>query len=188
MISLGYTLQSLGRHAKAVNAYRAYLQKTPDGESAGIALCNTANSLHALKDDTAAEVNFLQAIEKEPAHPSHYANYARFLYAQKRYDDAHPIVDKGWACAKEPAMVRQLLQDKALLFVEQMRGEESLQCADAAIAQGADGVGAHYLRGRALALLGRFPEARECMQRVLKIDPNNADARRGIKMIDEAKP
>ncbi|HET6249965.1 MAG TPA: tetratricopeptide repeat protein [Tepidisphaeraceae bacterium] len=186
MISLGYTLQSLDRHAQAIDAYQAYVTRLPKGESAGIALCNMANSYRAMKDDATAEAFYRRAIEKDPGFPSHYANYGRLLYEQKRYDEAHPVIDKGWACSREPAMVQRLLLDKALLFAEQMRGAESLQCVDAAIEQGADGVRAYYLRGRALALLGRLNEARDAMQRVRKIDPKNADGVRGVKMIDEA--
>jgi hypothetical protein len=44
----------------------------------------------------------------------------------------------------------------------------------------------HYLRGRALALLGRLVEARNGMAHVLALDPNNADALRALEMIDTA--
>ena len=43
-----------------------------------------------------------------------------------------------------------------------------------------------FLRGRALALLGRLVEAREAMQQVLKRDPGNADAVKAITTIDRA--
>jgi tetratricopeptide (TPR) repeat protein len=186
LTSLGYALQMLNRHTEAIDAYRQYLAAAPDGEFAGVALCNIANSHRQMKNDTAAEQTYRQAIAKEPNQPTHYVSYARLLLDHRRFDEAHPIIDQGWACAKESATVARLLQDKALAFAEQMRGEDSLKCADAAIKQGADGVRVHQLRGRALALLGRLAEARLEMQRVLAIDPKNAEARRAMKLIDEA--
>jgi Flp pilus assembly protein TadD len=42
----------------------------------------------------------------------------------------------------------------------------------------------HYLRGRALGLLGRLEDARHEMNQVLTLDPNNADAQRALNMID----
>jgi hypothetical protein len=44
----------------------------------------------------------------------------------------------------------------------------------------------HYLRGRALGLLGRLEEARNEMNQVLALDPDNVDAQRGLHMIEAA--
>src|SRR5262249_31424685 len=80
----------------------------------------------------------------------------------------------------------QLLEEQSFLWAECERGEEALSSADAAAALGSNSVRTHYLRGRALALLGRLEEAREEMNQVLTLDPNNADAQRALKMIGEA--
>jgi tetratricopeptide (TPR) repeat protein len=79
-----------------------------------------------------------------------------------------------------------LLEEQSFLWAECERGDEALRSADAALAIGANSVRAHYLRGRALALLGRLEEARNEMNRVLTLDPNNADAQRGLNMIGAA--
>lgn len=79
-----------------------------------------------------------------------------------------------------------LLEEQSFLWAECEHGEKSLPCADAAIGLGSDSVRTHYLSGRALALVGRLAEAREEMKKVLALDPENADANRGIKMIEVA--
>ncbi len=44
LISYGHLLQSLDRPAEAIDVYREYLATVPEGEYAGIALCNMANA------------------------------------------------------------------------------------------------------------------------------------------------
>jgi tetratricopeptide (TPR) repeat protein len=87
----------------------------------------------------------------------------------------------------EPGPARgQLLEERSFLWAECGRGEEALADADAALALLPASVRANYLRGRALALVGRLEEARDEMTRVLTLDPGNTDAVRGKGMIDEA--
>jgi tetratricopeptide (TPR) repeat protein len=81
-----------------------------------------------------------------------------------------------------------LLEEQTFLWAECQRGEEALTSADAAVGLGSDSVRTHYLRGRALALLGRLEAARDEMNRVLTLDPNYADARRALGMIEAACP
>jgi tetratricopeptide (TPR) repeat protein len=186
LISYACVLRDLKRHQDAIEVYREYLLTVLDGEYAGIALCNMANSTLELDDSVAAEVLYRRAIDKEPGRASHYSNYVRLLLNEKRFDAALPLIEKGLSLAPEAALAAKFLEDKALIFAEQKRSGESLEAADAAIARGASGVRVHYLRGRALALLGQLTEARQCMQQVLRMDPDNADALRARKMIDEA--
>jgi tetratricopeptide (TPR) repeat protein len=186
LVSRGYALQSLNRHAEAADTYRKYLRDELHGHSADVALCNMANSLRELKDDANAERAYLEAIERNPTRATHYANFFRLLHTQKRYDQAHAIVDQGLSHATDPVITRILLEHKALLFAEQMKGDEALKYADMAIQRGANGVRARYLRGRALALLGELKEARREILHVLQLDPKNADGGRALAMIDNA--
>lgn len=186
LISYAHILQTLDRHAEAVEVYREYLVTAPDGEYAGVALCNMADCTHALKDSVSAEVLYRRAIEKEPGRATHYSHYARMLLAEKRFDAALALIEQALPLATEPAVAVRLLEDQALAYVEQRRGLASLKSADTAIERGASGVRAYYLRGRALAMLGRLTEARECIGRVLQLDPKNADALRARKMLDKA--
>ena len=79
-----------------------------------------------------------------------------------------------------------LLEEQSFHWAECNRGEEALHSADAAAGLGSNSVRTHFLRGRALGLLGRLQEAREEMINALALDPNQADAQRGLTMIDNA--
>ncbi|MFL5242563.1 MAG: hypothetical protein ACJ8FY_10685 [Gemmataceae bacterium] len=79
-----------------------------------------------------------------------------------------------------------LLEEQSFLWAECERGTEALSSAEAAAEFGSKSIRTHYLRGRALALLGRLEEARNEMDQVLVLDSNNADALRSLKMIDAA--
>ena len=78
-----------------------------------------------------------------------------------------------------------LLEEQSFLWAECQRGEEALRSAEAAVELGSTSLRTHYLRGRALALLGRLEESRTEMNAVLALDPDNADARRALGMIDD---
>ncbi len=130
----------------------------------------------------------MRAIAREPGRATHYANYVRLLLDQKRLDVAEPVIDRALRCATEQGLMGRLLADKSFIFAEQVKGEKALEHADAAIERGGPGIRAYYLRGRALALLGRLAEARRMMLKVLKLDPKNADALAAIERIDEAMP
>src|SRR5262249_43214147 len=54
-----------------------------------------------------------------------------------------------------PADRIRLLEEQSFLWAECERGEEALRSAEAAAELGSNSVRTHYLRGRALALLGR---------------------------------
>jgi tetratricopeptide (TPR) repeat protein len=186
LISYGYTLQEAGDHRGAVAAYERYLGQEPAGPWAGVACCNQANSLAALGDADLAEALYRRAIAVEPTRATHYLNFVGLLVDQDRRDEALAFIEAGLEHATEPAHRIRLLEDQAFVLAEQERGEESLRSADAAAALDSDSARTHYLRGRALALLGRLEEARAEMQRVLALDPANADGRRALGMIDEA--
>ncbi len=79
-----------------------------------------------------------------------------------------------------------LLEEQSFLWAECNRAEDALLSADAAARLGSSSVRTHYLRGRALGLLGRLQEAHDEMNHVLALDANNADAQRGQGMIDNA--
>jgi Flp pilus assembly protein TadD len=80
----------------------------------------------------------------------------------------------------------RLLEEQSFLWAECERGKEALNSANGALELGSQSVRTHYLRGRALALLGRLAEARQQMILVLTLDSNNADAQRALGMIDAA--
>jgi len=110
---------------------------------------------------------------------------ARFLNSIGFSRSAAEMLDAALARFTDTADRIWLLEEQSFLWAECQRGEQALRSADASLAFGSNSVRTHYLRGRALALLGRLDEARHEMNRVLTLDPTNADAQRGLNMIAE---
>lgn len=183
-VSYGYTLQAMDRHADAVAAYRRYLELLPDGPWAAVACGNQANSLARLGDGAAADQLYRRALALEPERPRHAHNYVRFLIDAERWQEVLPVLDAALERATADADAIALLEDRALVLAEQERGAESLESIEAALARGSASVRTHYLHGRALALLGRLDEAREKIVHVLTLDPENAEGKRALEMID----
>ena len=111
---------------------------------------------------------------------------ARFLNSLGFNHTAIEMIDGALARFTSPTDRIALLEEQSFLWAECERGEEALRSADAAAALGSNSIRTHYLRGRALALLGRLEEARNEMNQVLALDPNNAEGRRALNMIDAA--
>ncbi len=111
---------------------------------------------------------------------------ARFLNSVGFNRTAAEMLDGALAKFSSAADRIWLFEEQSFLWAECERGEEALRSADAALELGSNSVRTHYLRGRALGLLGRLEEARNEMNDVLTLDPNNADAQRALKMIDAA--
>ncbi|HWG43434.1 MAG TPA: tetratricopeptide repeat protein [Gemmataceae bacterium] len=183
-VSYAYALQQLERHADAVAAYRRYLEQAPTGAWAGVACCNQANSVARLGDSATAEQLYQQAIALEPNRFSHVSNYLRFLIDMHKWPEALAVIDTTFDKATAEADLIGLLEHRALILTEQNNGVEALESIDAAVARGADSLRTHYLRGRALALVGRWGEAREEILRVLTLDPSNAAGKSALEMID----
>ena len=130
-----------------------------------------ANSLARLGDPTTAAALYQQAIALEPGRISHHINYVRFLIERQKWDEALAAVHAALPSATANADFIALLEDRAAILAAQDNGAEALASADEAVAHGSDSVRTHYLRGRALALLGRLDEARVEVLRVLASIP-----------------
>jgi tetratricopeptide (TPR) repeat protein len=111
---------------------------------------------------------------------------ARFLNSFAFNRTAAEMLDGALTRFSRAADRIRLLEEQSFLWAECQRGEQALASADAAAELGSNSIRTHYLRGRALALLGRLEEARDEMNQVLMLDPDNADALRALKMIDAA--
>ncbi len=80
----------------------------------------------------------------------------------------------------------RLLEGLAFVCAEEERAGQALEYVDRAMALGATDGRTRYLRGRALALLGRLAEARDEVRHVLEIEPSHAEAKEALAMIDKA--
>jgi tetratricopeptide (TPR) repeat protein len=81
---------------------------------------------------------------------------ARFLNSIGYNRTAAEMLDSALGRFSAAADRIFLLEEQAFLWAECKRGEEALRNAEAAAALGSNSVRTHYLRGRALALLGRI--------------------------------
>jgi tetratricopeptide (TPR) repeat protein len=186
-ISLGVALQETGQLPEAVAAYEELVSQCPDSEWLGVALCNEANALAQLGKDEQAEDRFKAALRAEPRRSTHHFNYHLLLARQRRWDDTLGVLQLGLShLSDEDALRVTLLAEKAWVLAELDRGEESLEAAEAALALSPENLKARYMRGRALASIGRLDDARSEMERVLAAQPDHADARQAVKMLDDA--
>lgn len=183
----GGVLALRGAHAEAATVYQSFLDEVPaDPRTLAIVRAELGRSQAALGDVAAAEASYRQALSAWPENALIHLNLGA-LYLQKgQWPEAVAALDQGLALAKAPLEGIGLLEAKAHALCGLTRGAEALACVEQSQALGANSSRTHYLRGRALAMLGRLEEARASMQQVLQLDPNVADAQQALDQIDAA--
>jgi tetratricopeptide (TPR) repeat protein len=185
-INHGAALQRAGRYEEAGAASRRYLDTVPGGPLSGSAHSNLGLALRALGRDEEAEESYREAIRLDGGNVLHYRNLAQLLADQRRWSGALGVLEAGLDRATTDEDKNRLLEGLAFVCAEEERGTQALEYIDRAIALGAASARAHYLRGRALALLGRIDEARVEIRGVLDLEPEHVDARQAMDMIDRA--
>lgn len=186
LISAGFSLQQLQRHEDAVAVYREFVDQAATSGDAGIAFCNLANSLSNLGRDAEAEEAFGRAIELEPERPTHFFNLYVHLRKGKQWPKAIAVLKRGLPHAADKELRVSFLLALSYAHAERDQGPEALAAADEAVALDGGSTGAHYLRGRGLALVGRLEEAMTEMQSVLLADPEHRDAKNAVAMLERA--
>jgi tetratricopeptide (TPR) repeat protein len=186
LVSAGFSLQQLERHAEAVEVYREFLALAPGDDHAGAAWGNLANALSALDRDAEAEAAFANATALEPTSATYAYNHHLHLRKLQRWADAIAVLERGLPAVTEPATRVTFLRALSYAHAEREDGAAALATAEQALSIDAHSIGARYLRGRALGLLGRLDEAMVEMRQVLAADPENADALRAIAMLEQA--
>ena len=187
LVTYGALLREAGEHREAVAVFQEYLAGAPNPAwTAGI-YSDQAQSLAELGDLAGAEAGHRRAVADRPTWAPLYLNFADLYVKQRRWPEAEQVLTAGLAHATDGGDRIDLLNGKAQALAAQMRGEEALACADEALRLGSASARSHFLRGRALALLGRLNEAQAAMQQVLRVDPDNGDARRALQQIAQAQ-
>ena len=186
LVSAGYSLQELKRHEDAVAVYRELLELAPASDEAGIAYCNLANSLSHLGRDVEAEDAFKTAMALEPTRATHAFNYYAHLRRGNRWEEAIVILKAGLPNASDKLLRGSFLRALSFAHAERDEGVPALAAAEEALAVDGQSTAARYLRGRGLALVGRLDEALVEMRAVLSSDPENADAKNAIAMLERA--
>jgi tetratricopeptide (TPR) repeat protein len=186
LIHHGLILHKAGRHEEAIAALRNYLEVAPDGPWAGAAFSNLGLALRALDRHDEAEEMYHRAIRVDAGQVLHYRNLAQLLVDQQRWAGAFGILESGLVVATTVDDKVRMLDGLAFVCAEEERAAQTLEYVDRAIALGANSGRTHYLRGRALALLGRLNEAHDEVRRVLGSEPDNAEAMEALTMIEKA--
>lgn len=186
LINYGSALHRAGRHEESIAASRRYLDLAPHGPWAGAAHANLGLALCGLGRDDEAEELYRHALRLDPGQVLHYRNLGQLLVDQQRWAGALGVLEAGLGRAAAPEEQVRLLEGLGFVCAEEERAGQALEYIDRAIALGADSGRTHYLRGRALALLGRLEEARDEVKRVLELEPGNAEAKQAMGMIEKA--
>jgi tetratricopeptide (TPR) repeat protein len=186
LIPYGSLLSGEGSFQEAVATFQMYLDRSPERARMPAVLSDQARALTAMGEFAAAEAAHHRAITMAPNYSPLYLNFGDTLMRQQKWDAAEKVLDRGLTLARDSAEKVHLLDAKAYVYAGQQRGSDALHCVEQSLSLGSDLSRTYYLRGRALALLGRLVEAREAMQQVLKRDPGNADAVKAITTIDRA--
>lgn len=185
LISYGRALHELNRPKEAIEAYDKYLS-LQDAKKKAVVLAHKANALIDLESYNEAENFFLAAIEADPKRVESYNDYINLLEDLENWEKSLEMIDKLLKLSLTDKQINSLLEEKSYIYAEKEEGEEALRFAETVLEKDQKSVRAHYLRGRALALLGKLEESKDVMKVVLELHPNHEDAVNAIGMIDEA--
>jgi Flp pilus assembly protein TadD len=129
--------------------------------------------LHAQGKLQEAEAAFSTAIQIQPRLAAAYSNASRLLRPQNRLDQAIDVARAGLRVMPSLAELHYNL-GSALLAAD--RVEESIAEFQQTLAQRSDHLQAWNELGQALKALGRYPDAMQCYDRALQLDPRFPDA------------
>lgn len=183
-LSCGNVLEELGRYQEAIEYYDKYLSLSHAKKKA-VALSCKANCHIALENYGEAEKLFLASIEEDPSQLNSYTDYINLLQDLEKWEKSLDTIDRVLKLSLTTEQINLLLEEKSYVYAELEDGEKSLNIAETVLNNNPKSIRAHYLRGRALALLGRLEEAQGEMKIVLELEPNHEDAINAIKMIEE---
>lgn len=129
-----------------------------------------------LGDPIRAEGSLRDAVRHEPQEYVPWLYLCAFL--EDRGDPAAALREVDTALAQTyPAMARaELLETRAAALCSLRRGHEALASADEACALAPGYQATRYVRGRALALIGRQSEARAQMEQIIREAPGDRSA------------
>ncbi len=187
IIALACALHEQRRFDEANGLYEALLSAGEAGGFQAIALANQANALVALGRSDEARARLEKAIELEPLQPTHRYNLARALLVERRWAEVVAAARAGLEVDPVPPYDVALLLMIATAENEQHRGEGGLLAADQALVRAPDHPRALYLRAWSLGMLGRLDEARASLEKLLVLEPDNANARAAVAAIDEER-
>jgi tetratricopeptide (TPR) repeat protein len=205
LVDLGIAQHQLGNNGLAVECYQRYLAVAPTGPLVGPAYGNMGNALSQMGRMQEAEASYKKALELERHRAVNYLNYAVFLRESRRLGEALAVLDGCIALADEDSQFRperdpflkHIHTDRSFLLSQLATGartqndaldmlRKSVEAADLALADDDKDIKARYFRSKALAMLGRLPEAHADLEIIVKAEPKFEDAQHALSKVKEA--
>jgi tetratricopeptide (TPR) repeat protein len=184
-VQLGRALLDLDDHAAAATACRRAVALAAGSLDAWV---NLGAALLGLKDYSGAAQAYQVAHTLQPDRAQTLTDFGVALAGMERYDDALQCHER--AVALDPADARaHACHATTLRHAQDVAG--SMAACDRALALKPTGVDVLLLLASNMATLGQFDESVACYRRVLELDPDCAEARRGMvavgQQIDDAE-
>jgi len=110
-------------------------------------------------------------LERRPDDTTMMANLASLYRKQKRYQEAHDLLDRALHIQPDSLRLRGI---RAEVYLAELKLDEALVTANDTLRIDSSYAAAHGVRGRALFLLNRLEEAQEAMRRAVELEPTNA--------------
>ena len=171
---LGRALLDLHDDAAAAEALRRAVELAPGSLDSQV---NLAAALTRLGDFEAAAKVYQEAHKLRPERAETLIDFGAALTELQRFDDALRCHARAIALAPNDARAH------AAHAVTLKRSQDAAGAAEAcrrSLALAPDGIDVWLVLGGCLASLGRFDEAIDAYRRALTLDPNCAEAQRGI--------
>ncbi|MBW1990090.1 MAG: tetratricopeptide repeat protein [Deltaproteobacteria bacterium] len=166
-----------GRPAEAVAHYRIALMQNPEPRVEGITRSNLGVALGRMGRPDEAMAQHRLALALAPDHPEAHLNYGFALEQAGRLEEARTHYQV--AAMLDPFMV-EAHHDLGMVAGKLEHFDEAAKHFSRAVGINPRFAPSWLYLGHALARMGRYGEALVAYQKVLKLDPDNADAARGM--------
>ncbi len=203
---LGETLARLGRREEAARYFKA-CESLPSGArfDAADALFREMDEISGSIEVIVAELRRIQQssqyermaelietiIQRRPGDMVMICNLADVYRKLGRVEDAHRLLD---GAERDYGILPRIHRTRATIFLAEHEYQRAADESARAIEQDPNDARALDMRGRALMLLGQFPEAEDAMRRSIELDSSDitryyllCDIILGQKRIDEAR-
>ncbi|HEV3090004.1 MAG TPA: tetratricopeptide repeat protein [Candidatus Cybelea sp.] len=172
-VLLASCLTSLGEHPAAIQAAQNAIGITPQAPTAHYQLGVAYFHAKRLRD---AQYAFEAAVALRPDHANFHLALSNALAAQRLYARAFEEIER--TIALDPN-VAEAWSFKGLILTDLGRKEEAKAAAARALMLAPNSAGAHLAEGFSALTTMRPGDAVKAFREVLRLDPTNAQARRG---------
>ena len=178
----GMSLMALARFPEAIEQFKAVARIRPqftDNHN------NWGAALYQLGDRPAAITQFQRALEANADHPDARMNLATVLAADGQHAEAIDAWLEHLRRRPQDSSAAGIHLEIANAYYSLRKAPEALEHYQRATQINPDHVDAHFGRGNALAALGRLDEAKAAYRTVLKLRPDDQEAKRRLLNIEK---